>query len=183
MAVTRADVATRLLTPKSRFMWENSRRTTWQKDRQRKNFSNGKGVGLRTVEIILNQSRNRSEYTQLYPIERILLFVKLLKGKTQRGRYQQNDLLLQSAAIPSHNIDGIQGLQVDELYFVVQNPFAANELLWQIILLCSGNDLKTGYCSTVLNTAASLSSVFMSSSLVTDSICLYFNAVLYDYIP
>lgn len=84
MAVTRADVATRLLTPKCRFE-EILVGLPDKRMGREKNFSNGKGVGLRTVEIILSQSRNRSEYTQLHPIERILLLVKFLKGRRREN--------------------------------------------------------------------------------------------------
>ena len=50
MAVTRADVATRPSTLKSRFLREKFRRTAWQRMGKEENFSNGKGVGLRRVK-------------------------------------------------------------------------------------------------------------------------------------
>lgn len=50
MAVRRADVATRPLMLKRRFLRENFRKTAWQRMGKEENFSNGKGVGLRRVK-------------------------------------------------------------------------------------------------------------------------------------
>lgn len=50
MAVRRADVATRPLRLERRFLWENFRKTAWQRMGREKNFSNEKGVGLRRVK-------------------------------------------------------------------------------------------------------------------------------------
>ncbi len=106
------------------------------------NFSNGKGVGLRRVK---KYSANL-EYVKIYtntPDGEDVTSREVLKG-TRRRLYEQNFLWLRSAAIPSHNKGGLQGLQVDTLYSHRAKPFAEPGLLRQLICFATETTGKPG---------------------------------------